>query len=177
MKVSSELHFRGAVVFCKVRAKVSQHYRRYDTERRAWCGTPYSPRVGGWGESSTDRKLHNEKAASVRVYIFRAVELIRISLDLLKNAGASNVTAFRAGSFAVNRDTYRALSFNRIFIDSSLNIEHPDSGKDMRGCYDFVRPSMIEDVFVLPMTVFKDGYGSCAPPKLAQRDIWNWRNF
>ena len=93
-------------------------------------------------------------------------ELIRISLDLLKNAGASNVTAFRAGSFAVNRDTYRALSFNRIFIDSSLNIEHPDSGKDMRGCYDFVRPSMIEDVFVLPMTVFKDGYGSLRPAQI-----------
>lgn len=92
--------------------------------------------------------------------------LIRLGLDLLAQAGAGRVNAFRTGSFACNRDTLAALAACGIPCDSSLNEIHPDSGKDLRGQLDFTRPQQIGPITELPMTVFRDGTGRLRPAQV-----------
>lgn len=83
--------------------------------------------------------------------------LIATGAKLLKHAGASDISAFRAGSFAFNRDTLSALAANGIPFDSSYNASlfGPDSGV-MPGVT-VVEPIECEGVYEYPMTVFKDG--------------------
>ena len=76
------------------------------------------------------------------------------------------IAAFRAGSFASNADTYRALRTCGIGIDSSLNEVCADSAPDLRGKLDFTRPQAFEGVNILPMTVFRDGTGRLRPAQL-----------
>ncbi|HUW38677.1 MAG TPA: hypothetical protein VMV91_15230 [Rhodocyclaceae bacterium] len=86
--------------------------------------------------------------------------LIAAGIKLLKKAGACDINAFRAGSFAFNVDTLSALGSNGIPFDSSYNASlfGPDSG---------VMPGMTivdsieyRGIYEYPMTVFKDGTGS-----------------
>lgn len=92
--------------------------------------------------------------------------LIQLGRKLLADAGGGEASAFRAGSFAVNEDTYRALSRCRIHLDSSLNPVHPDSGLDLRKKLNFLRPQVIDKVTILPMTVFSDGTGRLRPTQV-----------
>lgn len=86
--------------------------------------------------------------------------LIAAGANLLKQAGAGDVTAFRAGSFAFNRDTLRALATTGIAFDSSYNASlfGPSSGV-MPGIA-VVEPIECDGVYEYPMTVFNDGTGS-----------------
>ncbi|MHB1052269.1 MAG: polysaccharide deacetylase family protein [Thiobacillus sp.] len=83
--------------------------------------------------------------------------LIGTGVKLLRQAGASDINAFRAGSFAFNRDTLSALATNGIPFDSSYNASHfgPDSGV-MPGIT-VVEPVECDGVYEYPMTVFNDG--------------------
>lgn len=94
------------------------------------------------------------------------ITLLRLGLDLMAQVGCDRITAFRAGSFASNADTYRALRTCGIGIDSSLNEVSADSGPDLRGTLDFTRPQAFEGVGILPMTVFRDGSGRLRPAQL-----------
>lgn len=86
--------------------------------------------------------------------------LIAKGVELLKQAGAADINAFRAGSFAFNRDTLDALRTNGIPFDSSYNASlfGPDSGV-MPGVA-VVEPIECGGVYEYPMTVFEDGTGS-----------------
>jgi hypothetical protein len=92
--------------------------------------------------------------------------LIGHGLRLLKEAGAEGVNAFRSGSFAANRDTYKALRRNGLRLDSSLNQCHAVSGPDLRDGTRFDQGSWIEDVWSLPVTVFEDGFGRLRPAQV-----------
>lgn len=92
--------------------------------------------------------------------------LIQLGRKLLADAGGGEASAFRAGSFAANEDTYRALSRCGIHLDSSLNPVHPDSGLDLRKGLNFFRPQAIDGVTVVPMTVFRDGTGRLRPTQV-----------
>ena len=92
--------------------------------------------------------------------------LITLGRNLLAQAGCETVTAFRAGSFACNRDTYSALHQLGIGMDSSLHAVLPDSGVDLRNELDFFHPQVFEQVCVLPMTVFRDGFGKLRPAQI-----------
>ena len=94
------------------------------------------------------------------------VELIKLGINLLRQAGVSSVNAFRAGSFAVNADSYKALAQCGIRIDSSLNYCHFESGVDLRGTVSFLEPSRIEGIEVLPITVFQDGFKKLRPAQI-----------
>lgn len=89
--------------------------------------------------------------------------LIAFGKNLLEQAGCGKVTAFRAGSFAANRNTLLALRGNGILIDSSLNSCYPISGADLRDGHSFEAPSCIEGVSTFPVTVFTDGTGRARP--------------
>jgi peptidoglycan/xylan/chitin deacetylase (PgdA/CDA1 family) len=94
------------------------------------------------------------------------IALLSYGRDLLARAGCDRITTFRAGSFACNSDTYRALRHCGIMVDSSLNAVHPDSGVDLRGMLNFHHPQQFEGVSIFPMTVFRDGLGKLRPAQV-----------
>ncbi len=93
--------------------------------------------------------------------------LIAHGQRLLQAAGSGALTAFRAGSYAANRDTYTALARNRIWLDSSLNRCGRASGLDLReGARPFELPLQLEGVTSLPISVFRDGFGRDRPAQV-----------
>jgi peptidoglycan/xylan/chitin deacetylase (PgdA/CDA1 family) len=92
--------------------------------------------------------------------------LLTLGRDLMTQAGCNAVSAFRAGSFACNHDTYRALRQLGIKVDSSLHATLDYSGADLRQHVDFFHPLVLEQVAVLPMTVFRDGLGHLRPAQV-----------
>lgn len=109
----------------------------------------------------------SKKRQHLSYYTFdEQLSLIRFGKQLLREAGCDEVTAFRAGSFAANRDTFRALAQAGIGIDSSLNSTHPDSGGDLAGHPAFDRTSLLDEVMEVPMTVFRDGFGRPRPAQV-----------
>jgi hypothetical protein len=94
------------------------------------------------------------------------VALLKLGRRLLADAGCDGITAFRAGSFACNHDTYRALSKEGIGIDSSLHAILPESGLDLHDRLDFFHPTELEGVQILPLTVFRDGLGRLRPAQV-----------
>ena len=89
--------------------------------------------------------------------------LIAFGRDLLEKAGSGPVSAFRAGSFAANRDTFEALRRNGIPVDSSLNRCYGVSGADLREQHVSDAPFRINQVLTYPVTVFTDGFGRKRP--------------
>lgn len=85
--------------------------------------------------------------------------LIRMGLELFRQVGCTDVRAFRAGSFGVNADTYRALDACGIHLDFSLNKACSFSGPDLRETIDMLNPTRIGTVQCIPLTVFRDGFG------------------
>lgn len=86
-------------------------------------------------------------------------ELMRRGLALLAAAGNLAITAFRAGSFAANADTLAAVEACGLLVDASLNMSCPYSGEDVRTEGDFHFPRERAGLQLLPMTVFRDGWG------------------
>ena len=85
--------------------------------------------------------------------------LIAYGIDLHAQAGGVRPSAFRAGSFACNRDTFHALQSNGIAIDSSLDACTQVSGADLREAGVHLEPAWIDGVFSVPVTTFQDGLG------------------
>jgi hypothetical protein len=92
--------------------------------------------------------------------------LIGVGRRLLEEALGGAVTVFRAGSFAVNHDTYRALARNGFTLDSSLNPAFDYSGGSIAGMHDFGSTRVIEGVRCFPVTVYRDGLGRRRPAQL-----------
>lgn len=93
--------------------------------------------------------------------------LIAHGKRLLQAAGSGPLTAFRAGSYAANRDTYAALARNGLWLDSSLNRCAQISGQDFReGARPFELPLVLDGVTSLPISVFKDGFGRDRPAQV-----------
>lgn len=92
--------------------------------------------------------------------------LIAHGRRMLEAAGSGPVSAFRAGSFAANRDTYEALRRNGILIDSSLNRFYAVSAPDLRAQYSFDVPCFADGVSIYPVTLFRDGLGKERPAQI-----------
>lgn len=116
-----------------------------------------------WVDESKIPLLENMHTKRQHLRYFSVDEqtsLIATGLGLIKQAGAHSINAFRAGSFAFNKDTLHALATNGISFDSSYNASlfGPDSGV-MPGMT-LVDPIECEGVYEYPMTVFRDGTGT-----------------
>ncbi len=85
--------------------------------------------------------------------------MMHFGRDLLAEAGAPAPTAFRAGSFAANADTFAALRENGILLDFSINAALPASVPDLRDGRDLTRIQRIDGVTSVPMAIFRDGFG------------------
>jgi hypothetical protein len=98
--------------------------------------------------------------------------LIALGKDLLTQAGAAHITMFRAGSYAANRDTYRALARNGLRVDSSLNECFEVSGADVGTAAATVRDwagqqqVQVGEITSYPITVFQDGLGRLRPAQI-----------
>jgi peptidoglycan/xylan/chitin deacetylase (PgdA/CDA1 family) len=84
------------------------------------------------------------------------IDLIAKGKDMLQRAGAPAPIAFRAGNYACNRDTFRALTKNGIIFDSSLNLARPWSGADLNPDERGQQPRRIDGVLEYPITVFAE---------------------
>ncbi len=85
--------------------------------------------------------------------------LLRQGRQLVEAASGRPVTAFRAGSYAANRDSFHALRASGIGVDSSLNAMRDHSGGSLGDGFALRRPSRIDGVDSYPVTVFRDGLG------------------
>ena len=93
-------------------------------------------------------------------------ELISVGRKLLEAAKGGPVDCFRAGGFAANRDTYRALARNGFTLDSSLNAGFDHTGGSIAGLHDFAGERTIEGVRCFPVSVFRDGFGRLRPAQV-----------
>lgn len=85
----------------------------------------------------------------------------------LERATGRTVTAFRAGSYAANADTFEALARNALFIDSSLNACFAISGQGVPDLDRARSHRLVGAVTSYPITVFLDGTGRRRPLQLA----------
>jgi hypothetical protein len=92
--------------------------------------------------------------------------LIQEGLRLLGNAGATELTAFRAGNFGFNIDTMGALAANGVRFDSSYNacVMGLDSG--LKPSQLLLQPVEQGGVIEYPVTVFRDGTGRLRPVQI-----------
>jgi hypothetical protein len=113
--------------------------------------------------------LDNEKKRQHLTYysVDEQTRLIAFAKDLLERAGSGPITAFRAGSFAANYDTFEALRRNAILIDSSLNRCYSVSGQGIKRAAQVDSPFVINGVSTYPVTVFRDGFGKNRPAHVA----------
>ena len=88
----------------------------------------------------------------------------------LAEAGAAPISAFRAGSFAANRDTLSALEANGIGTDSSYNHCFRELtagiGDPRRPTAIPVQPYLVGNVLEYPVTVYRDYPGHLRPLQL-----------
>ena len=115
-----------------------------------------------WSDEASPALVARGSAKRPYMYQYpfeQQVELIARGIEALLLCGVPRPTAFRAGSYACNRDTYRALAANQIWVDSSLNTAYPGSGEDLRRAERSNVPGLIEGVKQVPVTVFRDGLG------------------
>jgi len=85
--------------------------------------------------------------------------LIQYALEVLRSVHTGEVSAFRAGSFAANGDTFSALRANGLRQDSSVNATQDISVADLRPSIELYCPSTVGGVAEYPLTVFVDGLG------------------
>jgi hypothetical protein len=76
--------------------------------------------------------------------------LVKKAKQLLLDNGCEEVTAFRAGSFAANLDTLKALFANQLYIDSSYNPTLPECRLNEADL------SAQDPLVEFPMTAFQD---------------------
>lgn len=92
--------------------------------------------------------------------------LLQFGLGLLAEHSQSRITAFRAGSYAANLDTYHALAAVGLAVDSSLNPAFDISCSDLP-TRSLPRSSFnMGSVQVVPVTVFRDGLGRMRPAQV-----------
>jgi hypothetical protein len=116
-----------------------------------------------WQDEAREPLIVTHASKRQHLFLYDADEqsaLIDHGLRLLKEAGAAPITAFRAGSFACNAETFTALERNGIQYDSSLNITMDHSGQ---GLPPEIRCQGIHHIgrtVELPVSVFRTPTGS-----------------
>lgn len=88
---------------------------------------------------------------------YEQTTLIKVALRLMRDAGATQISAFRAGSFAANLDTLRAVANNGLRFDSSYNASQFGLNSGIMPGIKLVEPIQLNGVYEYPMTVFNDG--------------------
>ena len=83
--------------------------------------------------------------------------LIAKGIEMLHRSGVQDINAFRAGSFAFDRNTLSALAANKIPFDTSYNASMFGADSGFMPGVQLVEPIECDGVHEYPMTVFNDG--------------------
>lgn len=94
------------------------------------------------------------------------IALIRHGKMLLEEALGKTVSAFRAGSYAINEDTFEALATCGISVDSSINRCYAISAPKLVVEHGTTVPIAVDGVISYPVTVFHDGFGRERPAQI-----------
>jgi hypothetical protein len=86
--------------------------------------------------------------------------LLELGMNNLAKAGVS-VTAFRAGDYAANSETLRALSDLGLKYDTSYNLPYLGTNCTLKALDNSLRPTKINGVWEFPITHFQDYPGHC----------------
>lgn len=104
--------------------------------------------------------LVREKRQHLRHFTLDEQEtLIRTGAALIESAGGGRPVAFRAGNFALNRDSLRALARCGILIDSSYNAAMLGDTSGVASAAPLQDTTAVEGVVEFPVSVFTDGFG------------------
>lgn len=116
-----------------------------------------------WVDESRTALLPGSPAAKRQHlrYFTRAEQasLIGLGMQWLQQAGAPRPTAFRAGSFAFNSETFPALVANGIEIDCSYNASMMGLSSGVAAGEMLLQARRFGGVLEVPMTVYLDGCG------------------
>ena len=82
--------------------------------------------------------------------------LVKAGLDLLREAGAGPINAFRAGNWGMNRDTLDAVAANSLRFDSSYNAASKVGVDNVAPGRLLTQPATFGTVTEIPVTVFRD---------------------
>jgi hypothetical protein len=85
--------------------------------------------------------------------------LIGLGLQNLRESGAPDVCAFRAGNYGANFDTLRALARHGVRYDTSYNVCYLDSDCGLRTPQALLQPQELSGVQEIPITFFQDWPG------------------
>lgn len=113
-----------------------------------------------WVDESRQPLLKDVNGKRQHLRFFTLAEqtsLIGTGAELLAQAGAAPVNAFRAGSFAFNKDSLSALAVNGIKFDSSYNASMSGQDSGVLPGVMALQPFVCDGVYEYPMTVFNDG--------------------
>ncbi|MEO8248204.1 MAG: hypothetical protein ABI589_02445 [Burkholderiales bacterium] len=122
-----------------------------------------------WTDEITPPILENSRVKRQHLIYYTQDEqaaLIGRGRELLEAAGSGEISAFRSGSFAVNRDTFEALARNGIRLDSSINRCHAVSAADLSRERLLDTPFTVAGVRSFPVAVFRDGLGRDRPAQV-----------
>src|SRR5262245_41317486 len=101
-------------------------------------------------------------------------KLLARGLALLRQCGARSLCAFRAGDYAANFDTLRALARNGLRFDTSYNPCYLGTRCGLETPEPLLQPTQMGGVHEFPISFFRDGLGrlrhaplaSCSWPEL-----------
>lgn len=113
-----------------------------------------------WADEAREPFLPGLTAKRQHLRFFTQEEqqaLIAKGLELIRRAGARNINAFRAGSFAFDRHTLSALRALGIPFDSSYNASMFGLDSGVMPGQVLVEPVLCDGVYEYPMTVFDGG--------------------
>lgn len=122
------------------------------SEWLAWA--PVSPVEKRQGQNIADFSLADQ------------IILLGLGRDLLEQAGAPTITAFRAGNFGANDDTLRALTAIGLGWDSSVNPAYLEHGCDIAMAAEQIGPIRIQGLVELPVSGIVDRPGGFRPAQI-----------
>lgn len=117
-------------------------------------------------ESPPIRETRGKRQHLHQYSLEEQVQLLQFAHGMLREQTRSDIWAFRAGGYAANADTYKALRTVGLTVDSSLNRASCDSGIDVPEVRDTRSAFVLEGVQVFPVTVFRDGRGLDRPAQI-----------
>lgn len=122
-----------------------------------------------WTDEIHPRLIANAdtKRQHLTAYTFdEQLALIDWGRQALEDVLGRPIGAFRAGSFAANANTFRALSKAGLLIDSSLNDSYAVSGNDVPRPAGHAAAMSVQDVWCYPVSRFTDGLGRARPAQI-----------
>jgi hypothetical protein len=102
--------------------------------------------------------------------------VIEKGLKNLRDCGARELVAIRAGNFGGDINTLRAANANGLSFDSSYNIAYMDGACDLSALGELLVPRRVEGIVEVPVSFFSDYPNHFRPAQLCACSITELKN-